>query len=255
MPRENAWLAPIRMRPNVPMTIQVANQLRGQLRRAYVMGGQLPSENVMATEMRVSRGTLRQALAILQHEGLISRHQGLGNFANPNILGIPARIDFAYEFSELIAASGYESTIRTLEVRRETAGAGTANRLHRETGEPLLRLRKLFLADGRPAIYVHELLPTALIVEPYDPVELEQPLWHFLERRCYRQLKNVLSELVPILAEGEVAELLEVPAGSPLLKFEEIFFSIHNEPLVQAMIYFHEPMIRFHALRKVSPAH
>src|SRR5215472_164556 len=117
----NGSRGPVRMRPNVPMAIQVANQLRGQLRREFADGGRLPGETVMAAEMGVSRGTMRQALAILQHEGLISRRQGLGTFANPHVLGIPARIDFAYEFSELIHAAGYESTIHTLEVSRAVA--------------------------------------------------------------------------------------------------------------------------------------
>jgi len=242
----------VRPRPNIPIAIQVANLLRAQLRSDYVQGGRLPGENAMADEMGVSRGTVRQALAILQHEGLISRHQGSGTFANPNVLSIPARIDFAYEFSELITASGYQSTIQTLEVRSETAEADTADGLGLQAGAPLLRLRKLFLADGQPAIYVHELLPVDLIAEPYEPAELEKPIWRFLERRCHRQLKYVLSELVPSVAQGEVAELLAVAAGSPLLKFEEVIYGLHNEPLVQALIYFREPLIRFHALRKVS---
>jgi DNA-binding GntR family transcriptional regulator len=78
----------MRLRPNVPFAVQVANQLRGQLRREYAEGGRLPSETALAAKMRVSRGTMRQALAILQHEGRISRRQGLGTFANPRVLGI-----------------------------------------------------------------------------------------------------------------------------------------------------------------------
>ena len=252
MPSGNGSHVPERMRPNVPMAIQVANQLRGQLRREYGSGGRLPAETAMAAEMGVSRGTVRQALAILQHEGLISRRQGLGTFANPHVLGIPARIDFAYEFSELINGAGYQPTIRTLEIRPETAEAKMAGQLDLQPGDPLIHIRRLFLADGQPAIYVHEWLPTALIAEPYDPAELEQPSWHFLERRCHRALKYVLSELVPVKAEGEIAELLGLEPGEPLLSFDEVFYSLHNEPLAQAMIYFREPMIRFHALRKVS---
>jgi GntR family transcriptional regulator len=242
----------VRLQPNISVAIQVANVLRSQLRRDYVNGGRLPSETVIAAEMGVSRGTVRQALAILQHEGLISRQQGSGTFANPHVLGIPARIDIAYEFSELITASGYTATIRALEIRPELADARVSRALNRQPGEPLLRVRKLYLADGQPAIYVHELLPTSLIVEPYEPVELEQPLWHFLERRCHRQLKYVLSELITVTADEEMSALLGVANGSPLLKFDEVFYDVRNEPLVLALIYFREPLIRFRALRKVS---
>ena len=54
---------PIRTRPNVPIAIQVANRLRGQLRRDFAGGGRLPSEILIAAELGVSRGTVRQALA------------------------------------------------------------------------------------------------------------------------------------------------------------------------------------------------
>lgn len=243
------------MRPNVPMAIQVANHLRGQLRREYAGGGRLPGENVIASEMGVSRGTIRQALAILQHEGLISRRQGLGTFANPQVLGIPARIDFAYEFTELINASGYEASVKMLEQHHITADADLAQALQLEPGAPLLRLQKLYLASGQPAIYGDDILPLAVIGDDYDPAELEQPIWPFLEHRCNRQLKYVLSELVPTVAEGELAQLLEIAPGTPTLKFVEVSYDVKNEPLVWSTIYFRHTFIRFHALRKVSMSH
>ena len=240
-----------RMRPNVPMTIQVANLVRVRLRKEFASGGQLPSENKLAAEMGVSRGTVRQALAVLQHEGLISRRQGQGTFANAHVLGIPARIDLACEFSELITGAGYEATIKTLDVHDMVADKDIAERLNLRLGAPLLRLTKLFLASGQPAIYAHEYLPQELIVEQYDRAELEQPLFHFIERRCHSQLKYALSELVPTVAEGEVAEQLDVAPGRPLLQFIEVFYGSRNEPLDLAIVSFCE-LIRFHAIRKVT---
>ena len=242
----------MRLRPNVPMAVQVANALRRRLRREYADGGRLPSEHDMAAELGVSRGTVRQALTILQQEGTITRHQGAGTFANPHVLGIQARVDFAYEFGELIEAAGFQTSIQTLEVRPEAASAATAQRLDVATGAPLFVLHKVFLASGQPAIYVVEYLPTDLIQEPYQPVELEQPLFRFLEERCRSPVDYILSEIIPVQADDEVARLLDVTPGSPMLKFDEVFYSPKNKPLGQAIIYFRDPLIRFHALRKVS---
>jgi hypothetical protein len=50
-----------------------------------------------------------------------------------------------------------------------------------------------------------------------------------------------------------VAELLAVPPGSPQLRFVEVFYSPRNQPLVLATVDFREPLIRFHALRKLLP--
>ena len=99
----------MRIKPNVPMAVQAAELLRNRLRRDYVNGGRLPGENVIASELGVSRGTVRQALAILEREGVILRQQGTGTFANPNVLGINAGVDMAYEFTQLIEAASSAS--------------------------------------------------------------------------------------------------------------------------------------------------
>jgi GntR family transcriptional regulator len=252
-PLANGSSGSSRLRPNVPMAIQVANHLRRQLRLEFAEGGRLPSENVMAAELGVSRGTVRQALAILQQEGFISRYQGLGTFANPKVLGITARIDFAYEFAELITVAGYEATIRTLEMRTATATPDASSRLGLATDAPVILMRKVFCASGQPAIYVHEELPVSLLPENYDSDAMSKSLFRFLERNCDIELNYVLSEVIPSLAEGDAAEILEVPAGSPQLKFVEVFFDTKNQPLVMATILFREPLIRFHALRKIVP--
>lgn len=46
---------------------------------------QLPSETDLSAQLKVSRTTLRQALALLQDDGLIKNLHGIGNFiVNPN---------------------------------------------------------------------------------------------------------------------------------------------------------------------------
>lgn len=235
------------------MAVRAATMLRRWLRQDYAEGGRLPGENEIALQLGISRGTVRQALAILQQEGLITRQQGSGTYANPRVLGIPARVDFAYEFGHLIEISGLEATIRTLEVGPGQATADAGRRLSIDEGAPVVNLRKLFLADGQPAIYVRETLPTALITRPYSEAELEQPMFRFIEQHCGTQVDYILSELVPTVAAAEVVELLDVPAGTPLLRFVEVFYNPRNQPLVLATIDFRDPLIRFHALRKLMP--
>ena len=77
-------------------------------------------------------------------------------------------------------------------------------------------MTKLIIANGQPAIYVHEEVPVSLIPTPYDPAEMEQSLFYFLERHCKLELNYVLSEIIPSLAEGTAAVHLNVPPGSAL---------------------------------------
>ena len=242
----------MRMRPNVPMAIQVANDLRRRIRQETFPGDRLPSENTLSAEMGISRGTVRQALAILQQEGALYRHQGSGTFVNPHVAGIPARVDIAYEFGQLIQAAGYEPGITAVEVRHYAAGPEITRRLDVAPDAVCMDIRKLFVASGQPAIYVHEFIPIELILEPYQDSELAQPIFRFIEQRCHARVDYILSEMVPTLAEGEAADSLQLAPGTAILKFVEVFYSTKNKPLVLASVHFRDPLIRFHALRKMS---
>lgn len=50
----------------------------------YKAGDKLPGENILAEQLQVSRGTLRQAMLLLQEDGLIINHQGKGNIVLSN---------------------------------------------------------------------------------------------------------------------------------------------------------------------------
>lgn len=51
----------------------------------YPEGSKLQSEPVLAEKMNVSRSTLRQALALLQEDGIIEAKRGVGNFVRKTV--------------------------------------------------------------------------------------------------------------------------------------------------------------------------
>lgn len=64
-----------------PLYKAVYGQLESRIRRGeYASGGRLLSEVQLATELGVSRGTLRRALAALREQGLIDGGPGRGTF-------------------------------------------------------------------------------------------------------------------------------------------------------------------------------
>lgn len=242
----------MKIRPNVPIAVQAANMLRERLRQDFADGGRLPGEHEIADEMGISRGTVRQALAILEQEGVILRQQGSGTFANPHALQINARVDAAYEFTQLIEASGFESAVDTVEARRDAAPPELGARLGIEAGDPILFIRKVFSASGQRAIYVTENVPIRLIREPYDEAELRNPIFDFINQRCHTRVRYIISGIIPTVANEELAHLLDIQAGSAVLCFDEVFYNMRNKPLGQASVYFRDPLIRFHALRRMT---
>jgi len=63
--------------------MDVARRLREMIERgSLAVGTLLPSEQVLAEQFQVARATLRQAMAILAEEGLITRRRGAGTRVN-----------------------------------------------------------------------------------------------------------------------------------------------------------------------------
>lgn len=65
--------------------MQVYGTIRDWLKEGrYKPGDKLPGENILAEQLKVSRGTLRQAMLLLQEDGMIMNHQGKGNIVLSN---------------------------------------------------------------------------------------------------------------------------------------------------------------------------
>lgn len=74
-------LQPLPSRAAGPLYLQVASTLRRRIEiGVWAPGSQIPTLDELATEFSMARVTIRQALTLLEDEGLIRRHQGRGTF-------------------------------------------------------------------------------------------------------------------------------------------------------------------------------
>ena len=68
-------------RSRVPLYIQVASALRRRIETGqWQVGQQISTLEELEREFEVARVTVRQAVELLQNEGLVHRHQGRGTF-------------------------------------------------------------------------------------------------------------------------------------------------------------------------------
>ncbi|TDB73612.1 GntR family transcriptional regulator [Micromonospora sp. KC723] len=63
----------------------IADELRQRIKGGVIPpGGLLPTESVLTAEFRASRGTIRQAIAVLRDEHLVVTEHGRGTYVNPH---------------------------------------------------------------------------------------------------------------------------------------------------------------------------
>jgi GntR family transcriptional regulator len=231
------------------LAARVAKTLREELRQEYVVGGQLPSEPDLAAQFGVSRGTVRQALTILEREGVLFRRQGAGTFVH-YISRVQTRAEHAYEFCDLLQSAGYEPSIQLISYDYLPLDERLAAQLDVEPDAQALVVRKLFLANGQPAIYCLDSIPQQLIINAYEDEELQQPIFDFMKQFCGQSTVQNLAEIVPDLVSPELAQLLGMEPGQPLLRIDEIGFNEGGMPILYTQAYYREMFIRFSLLRK-----
>lgn len=231
-----------------PLAQQIASRLRQLLERDDFNDERLPSEPDLASQFQVSRGTVRQALVILEREGIVFRRHGSGTYVNEYVLRIEARAETAFEFSELLRRSGFEATIKVLDAR-EVVHDDLAEKLEIPLGTPCLTIRKVFLANGEPAIYNTDVIPRTLNYGNYGDEDLHKSIFAFMQEQCGQEIVQMLSEIIPAVVDEQLAQLLAMEPGAPLLQFDEVHQNNLYKPVFFSRNYYRRQFVRFSVLR------
>ena len=210
----------------------------------------LPRELELAKRYNISRNQLREILAGLEREGFITRLHGVGTLINQHVLQVKNRMDIEVEFMDMIRQNGYEPDVAEVSVTEELATADIAAKLQVEEGAELLKVSRVCTADGHPAIYCEDYLAKELIKQAYSLWDLDLPIFHFLKTCCYTESYMDLTQLKAVLADENVARMLQIAEGTPLLKMEETDYDISGSVVFYSEQYFINTFFEQTVLRK-----
>lgn len=232
------------------LTDQAKNYIKQRILNDEYEGERIPSETELANELGVSRTTIRDALSRLENEGVVYRKQGSGTYVNRAGLQIKTRLEEIWSYETVLRAHGYTPSTRILQMERSAAGEQLAADLHVPTGTEIVSVKKLFLEDEEPVILTVNCIPASLIDEPFRTSDWHMPVYEFLWDFGRQRLSYYLSEIVPLVAGDWLAEILNVPRGTPLISFAEIGFNEENAPILKANSYLRDDLLRLRLIRR-----
>lgn len=193
-------------------------------------GEMIPSEFELADRFGVSQGTVRKAIDDLAAENLLTRRQGKGTFVATH-----AEQTTRYRFLRLAAddGSGRELRRRLLHCRRVRAGADVARALELRSGDPVVFVRRLLLAEQRPVVLDDIWLPGRMFKDLTAErlAAYEGPMYALFEMAFGVQMIRAEEKIRAVAATPEAASLLLVPAGSPLLSVERRSLTYGERPV------------------------
>jgi GntR family transcriptional regulator len=234
---------PVADRPS--LSRQIAADLRAEILRGdLVPGAVLPSERQIVTRYGTTKATAGKAVGILVAEGLVSTEFGRGTFVRrrPPLRRVSAARRHAAHrdsgkpvFDVGAIDQGRAPSRRMLFVGRAPMPPAAARWLHAAPGDEAAVRRRVQLLDGEPVIVSTSYYPLWIAADTRleSPEALPEGPDELLESLGYRFARGieVFSAHMP---QPEEIELLDLPAGVPVVHLWDVDYDPDGRPLQAA---------------------
>ena len=207
----------------------MAAELRRRIRSGAIrVGESLPSEAELCEEFSASRTPVRQALAALREEGLISGGQGKRSLVLDAVPTQP--FESFLSFTMRAGLTGHVPGQRLQEIALRRPDPAVAAALQIDTDEMVVQLLRLRLLDGQPAM-LERMTYTEAAGRPLLSADLNAGSIYALLTELGVDLDSARHTFDAVAADATDAALLEVAPGTPLLRERRLTTDSQGVPI------------------------
>jgi DNA-binding GntR family transcriptional regulator len=196
----------------------------------FAVGSKLPNEDRLCERFGVSRVTIREAVRALIDDGLLIRRHGSGTYVTRRPW-LRNSLDTNFSYTEYLETSGVRAGRKLVGIRRAGADEETAHELRIAVGAPLVEVRRIRTADGRPAIYSIDRIPAAMLDPSPDRDAFGGSLYRVLTAAGH-PISHAEAVLSGAVADRELARLLDVVPGTPLQFLRQVDYDAAGEAVM-----------------------
>ncbi|MDP9125259.1 MAG: GntR family transcriptional regulator [Pseudomonadota bacterium] len=193
-------------------------------------GEAIPAETDLATRYRVSQGTVRKAIDELATENLVVRRQGKGTFVATH-----AEEQIQYRFLRLAPDDDKPRGMERhfIDCKRMRAPAPIARALDLKGAEGAILVRRTLAQDDRPVVLDEIWLPAGMFkgLTAERLTDYIGPMYRLFETEFGVSMIRAEEKIRAVAADAATAEVLAVPAGTPLLSVERLSFTYGDRPV------------------------
>lgn len=206
---------PLVAQPGVPLRVAMYSQLAQAIRGGDLPAGSLvPTEIELGAAMKVSRTVVREALMLLEEDGLIRSRRGVGRFVAEALP--PIGLERITPLEDVFASFGRPVTIDRVRASAEPASEFVAPGIGVAVGQPALFWESVIRRDGEPIAQLQESL--ALLPSGLDQQDAEsRTMLGALLRHPGLPLGPGQCEITAGIAGPSRAPLLELGESDPVL--------------------------------------
>lgn len=228
--------------------LQVIEQIKRDIENGiFIEKQKLPSEFQLSKSLGVSRATLREALRILEEDGVVTRRHGVGTFVNPKPL-FTSGIEELDSVTGMITKSGMTPGSQYLSADLIEATEDDRKRFSPLEVHNLAKVERVRTADDQPVVYCTDKIPEGLL--PIDQVREADSLFKVLEKYTGKTIGYAVTHIEPIGFHERISPILNCEPDQALLLLRQMHYSQDDVPMLLSSNYFRADKFSFHVLRK-----
>ncbi|MCT8139876.1 GntR family transcriptional regulator [Anaerobacillus sp. CMMVII] len=230
-----------------PLYLQVIDKLKQDIETGiYEAGERLPSEFELSKQLGISRATLREALRILEDEGVITRRHGVGTFICSKPL-FSSGIEELFSVTEMIKRGNQKPGTIFLSSNIKEATSEDWEKFQLEEFDDLIVVERVRTADDEPVVYCLDKIPKLYL--PNYTSHNDQSIFDSLEKEG-AAISYAITQIEPIGYHEKVSDILHCDPETSLLVLKQMHYDDRERPILYSINYFRSDKFKFHVLRK-----
>ncbi len=219
-----------RLSPTEPLYSQIADRLSEQINTGKLTpGSRLPPERELSQTLGVNRMTLRQALHLLESQGLLVRRQGDGTYVAEPV--IERQAGKLFSFTNGMQRRGYTPGGKIVTLTQHPVDVTVARNLKLRADAPVYDLYRLRLIGDEPVMLEHFIIPVQHFPNLDQHDLARRSMYEVMSKEYGVKVTTARQSLEPVVAGKFEAKLLDIKKGAPLMLERRVSFDQDNRPV------------------------
>ncbi len=225
-----------RRRKEQPLYIQISEELREEiLDGIFADDEKLPSVKDLAEKLSVSRSTLREAIGILERDGLVKRIHGVGTIITRSHISLKSGQDRLISFTDISKSRGIEPATSFKKMTWEIANDELTEKLGITKGSKVAVIERVRTGDGKPMVYLVDKMPIDVIGSDFNIDKMGESLFEYLRNVRGIVFKYSSLEIRAAGVDEDIAKYLDLKPDYPVLSFEDVIYDNEQKPVLYSI--------------------
>ena len=230
--------------------LKVKQQLEKMIKEdVFKKGEKIPSEPILAKQLQVSRSTLREAIKLLQRQGILISKNGDGTYVNKNTENINSSMNILQSTEAMIRNSGLTVSQSDMTVYERKMIYEWVEKL--KNGEDAVVIERLRRNEDKDLAYTFNIIPKN-IAGDFFKEGIKGSLLYVLEEKLNIKINYALSEICIIDGTGIFDKKAVDKLGDKTLLLKQLHFDENDKPIFYSYDYMNNKYIKFFVKRDLG---